>query len=117
MIASNSLDKLMKFKEYLGQQFHMKNLGKLKYFLGIEVARTEEGIFFSQRKYIMDIIDDMDLREARPACTPVEQNHKIASDQSPLLPDLKLYRRLVGRLVYLSMTRPEVTLFIFYLSL
>ena len=71
----------------------------------------------SERKYIMDIIDDMDLREAHPACTPVEQNHKIASDQSPLLPDPKLYRRLVGRLVYLSMTRPEVTLFIFYLSL
>lgn len=116
VIASNNLAKLTKFKEYLGQQFRMKDLGKLKYFLGIEVSRSEEGIFLSQRKYIMDIVADTGFLDARPAYTPVEQNHKIASDQTPLLPDPKVCRRLVGCLVYLSMTRPELCYSIHLLS-
>ena len=46
VIASNCLERLEKFKTYLGTCFHMKDLGRLKYFLGIEVARSDEGIFF-----------------------------------------------------------------------
>ena len=48
VIASNNLVRLEKFKAYLGTCFHMKDLGRLKYFLGIEVARSDEGIFLSQ---------------------------------------------------------------------
>lgn len=104
VIASNSIDKLTKFKESLGRQFRMKDLGKLKYFLGIEVACSGEGFLLSQRNYVLDIVADAGLVGARPADTSVEQNHKLTSEKSPLLTDPKVYRRLVGRLVYLFIT-------------
>ncbi|KAL9299062.1 putative reverse transcriptase, RNA-dependent DNA polymerase [Arabidopsis thaliana] len=61
---------VQKFKEYLGRCFSMKDLGKLKYFLGIEVSRGPDGIFLSQRKYALDIISDSGTLGARPAYTP-----------------------------------------------
>ena len=116
VIACNNSDKLTKFKAYLGKCFHMKDLGKLKYFLGIEVARSAEGIYISQRKYVLDIIAETGLLGSKPVSTPMEQNHKLASDDGPLLSDPKKYRRLVGRLVYLSISRPELCYSIHILS-
>lgn len=58
IITGNDSHMIKKFKEYLGKCFSMKDLGKLKYFLGIEVSRGPEGIFLSQRKYTLDIVTD-----------------------------------------------------------
>lgn len=96
VIASNNLDKLSKFKAYLDECFHMKDLGKLLYFLGIEVAHSDEGIFLSQCKYILDIVGDTGLLGCKPALTSIEKNHKLASDDSLLVKDPTPYRRLVG---------------------
>lgn len=116
VIASNCLSMLTKFKAKLSERFHMKDMGKLKYFLGIEVARSEEGIFISQRKYALDIIKETGLLGCKPALTPIEQNHNLASDDGLLYDDPTQYRRLVGRLVYLSNTRPDLCYAIHLLS-
>ncbi|KAL9830945.1 putative RNA-directed DNA polymerase [Arabidopsis thaliana] len=65
--------------------FHMKDLGKLKYLLGIEVSRGPDGIFLTQRKYANDIITEAGLLDAKTYSTPMEPNHKLASAKGHVL--------------------------------
>ncbi|CAO2835584.1 unnamed protein product [Amaranthus hypochondriacus] len=95
---------------------HMKDLGALKYFLGIEVARNPEGIYLCQRKYVLDIIAESSNLGAKPATFPMEQNHRLARSTSLLLQDIEQYRRLVGRLIYLAFTRPDLAYSVHILS-
>ncbi|KAM1408355.1 hypothetical protein ACFX2I_008888 [Malus domestica] len=86
----------------------MKELGELKYFLGIEVARSKHGIFQSQRKYVLDLLAETGMLDCKPVDTPIEQNHRLRlfPDQVPTYKEW--YQRLVGRLIYLSHTRPDI---------
>ena len=86
----------------------MKDLGKLK-FLGIEVARNSDGIFLCQCKYTLDIIFEVGLLGAKSVGTPLEQNHKLALVANFDLRDPRQYRRLVGWLIYLMITWPELS--------
>ncbi|KAL9840244.1 putative RNA-directed DNA polymerase [Arabidopsis thaliana] len=87
----------------------MKDLGALKYFLGIEVSRSKAGLYLSQRKYALDIISDAGLIDSKPVSFPIDQNHRLALADGELLTDPMRYRRLVGRLVYLVVTSPDLT--------
>jgi hypothetical protein len=71
---------IAKLKGCLSQAFEVKDLGKLKYFLGIEVARSSKGISLSQRKYTLDLLDDMGMLGCRVASTPIDQNNKITAE-------------------------------------
>ena len=72
-------------KEFLLKRFHIKDLGNLKYFLGIEFSRSKKGILMSQRKYALDILDDSGLLGARPDSFSMEQNLKLTpTDGTPL---------------------------------
>jgi hypothetical protein len=116
IICGNDRDSIQCFKDYLRRCFHMKDLGKLKYFLGVEVARSPKGVFLCQRKYALDIISEVGLLSAKPASTPLEQNHHLSLSNSELLVDPDRYRRLVGRLIYLCFTRPELSYCVHVLS-
>ncbi|CAA7028514.1 unnamed protein product [Microthlaspi erraticum] len=116
VIGGNDSKAIGDFKQYLGECFHMKDLGKLKYFLGIEVARNKDGIFLCQRKYTLDIISDAGCLGSKPATSPIEQQHKLALSDKPFLEDPERYRRLVGRLIYLLATRPDLTYVVHVLS-
>ncbi|XP_013594651.1 PREDICTED: uncharacterized mitochondrial protein AtMg00810-like [Brassica oleracea var. oleracea] len=107
---------MVKFKKYLSDCFHMKDLGKAKYFLGIEIARSPQGMFLSQRKYALDIVDEVGMLGSKPATTPMEMNHRLLADKSPLCVNPVKFRRVVGRLVYLTITRPYLSYAVHLLS-
>ncbi|KAJ1700873.1 hypothetical protein LUZ63_000652 [Rhynchospora breviuscula] len=108
IVGGNDREAIKKFKKYLGGTFHMKDLGLLKYFLGIEMARGPTGLFLSQRKYTLDILAECRLLGAKPAKTPIEQNHNLSKATGVVMSDPEKYRRLIGRLIYLTFTRPEL---------
>lgn len=108
IISENDSATLKAFKAYLNDCFHMKDLGALKYFLGIEVARSKSGLFLCQRKYTLDIISEAGLLGSKPVGFPIEQNHRLGLATGNLLSDPESYRRLVGRLIYLAVTRPDI---------
>ena len=84
--------------------------------MGLEVARSKEGIYLCQRKYASNIVAEVGLLGCRPAGSPIEQNHKLANSDSVYLADPETYRRLVGRLIYLAATRPDLAYSIHILS-
>ncbi|XP_043725812.1 uncharacterized mitochondrial protein AtMg00810-like [Telopea speciosissima] len=109
IVITGSNDELISsVKDMLHQQFHIKDLGPLKYFLGIEVARSSHGLSLCQQKYVLEILEDSGLSGARPSDTPMEQNLKLTDTGGSLLSNMSSYRRLVGRLIYLTVTRPNI---------
>ncbi|KAM0052273.1 putative RNA-directed DNA polymerase [Helianthus debilis subsp. tardiflorus] len=109
IIVGNDQDKIQEAKTHLDTRFSIKDLGPLKYFLGIEVARTKDGLVLSQRKYTLDILEDSGMLGCKPCSFPMERNVKLEEDDKDARVDASMYRRLVGRLLYLQATRPDLT--------
>ncbi|PKI70924.1 hypothetical protein CRG98_008657 [Punica granatum] len=109
LVAGNSPIHCTSFKKYLSSCFRIKDLGTLRYFLGIEVSHMDLGLFLCQRKYAIDILSECGMLDSRPSEAPMEQNHRLSSDSGALLGDPGQYRRLVGRLLYLTITGSELT--------
>lgn len=118
LVSGSSTELISTVKQYLQTQFKMMDLGPLKYFLSIEVARSTDGFYLNQRKYALDLLRDNGLTVAKPSVVPIEQNHSLLDNQSALLnlADTSTYRKLVGRLIYLTITRPDLSYAVHILS-
>ncbi|KAK2979460.1 hypothetical protein RJ640_026358 [Escallonia rubra] len=92
ILAGNNSTACSSFRQYLNDCFKLKDLGPLKYFLGIEAACGPRGLFFSQRKYALDILFESSLSASKPAAFPTEQNHDLALPDDPLFSDPGPYR-------------------------
>uniref|UniRef100_A0ACD5U205 Uncharacterized protein n=1 Tax=Avena sativa TaxID=4498 RepID=A0ACD5U205_AVESA len=108
VITGNDDKEISHLKKMLSKSFEVKDLGYLHYFLGIEVAYGTQGICLSQRKYVLDLLAETGMLECRPAITPIESNHRILAESGDPV-DKHQYQRLVGRLIYLSHTRPDIS--------
>lgn len=116
VITGNDEHTIITLKSFLHCKFHITDLGALKYFLGIEVACSQQGIFISQRKCTLGLLQDMGMLGTSTTNFPTEQNLKPTSIEGSLLDDPTSYRRLVGRLSYLTITRLDTTYSIHILS-
>ncbi|XP_034214360.1 uncharacterized protein LOC117626648 [Prunus dulcis] len=108
VVIENDTKEQLKLHKYLSQEFEMEDLGDLKYFLGIEVAKSTTGIFRSQRQYVLDLFIETGMLGCKPADIPIEMNHKLCEDMDQEPTNKELYQRLVGMLIYLAHTRPDI---------
>ncbi|XP_057972869.1 uncharacterized mitochondrial protein AtMg00810-like [Malania oleifera] len=109
IVASNSLTSISLLRNFLNNHFRIKDLGPLRYFLDIEVARSPKGIFLYQRKYTLDILADIGHLASKPFKLPMEQNQKLSKSFGLPLSNPTPYRQLIGRLLYLTITRPDIS--------
>ena len=108
LLIGNDDGEIKYLKEFFLQHLLIKDLGTLKYFMGIEFSRSKHGIFMSQRKYALDILDDTGLIGVKSEKFPMEQNLKLTLTYGDLLHDTTKCRKLVGRLIYLTITRLDI---------
>ena len=90
LIASNHQKGVEEFKVLLDQKFKLKGLGDLRYFLGLEVARTAKGISLCQRKYALEILEDVSLLGCKPAKVPMDPTLKLSKHEGYVLYDIQV---------------------------
>jgi hypothetical protein len=93
----------------LEKKFEMTDLGFLHYFLGLQVLQTNEGIFLSQSKYACDLLRRFHMDDCKPTPSPFQSGVNITATCTSLEVDTTLYRQLVGSLLYLNHTRPDIS--------
>jgi len=109
VLTSNVHHGISQVKQRLCQYFQTKDLGKLRYFLGIEVTQSNTSIVISQRKYALDILEETGLMNSKFVDTPMDSNVKLLPNQWEYLLDPEKYRRLIGKLNYPIVTHPDIS--------
>jgi hypothetical protein len=99
---------IVECKQRLATEFEMKDLGLMHYFLGLEVWQSPERIFLNQGKYTVEILKRFDMLECKSMNTPMEAKLKLLVDTSSDFIDATLYRQIIGSLMYLTNTRPDI---------
>ncbi|KAL8131684.1 hypothetical protein AgCh_007576 [Apium graveolens] len=108
LIAGDSAAHIDGLKLLLSKNFHMKDLANVNYFLGLEVYRSSDGFFLSQKKYVMDLLKEYHMVGVKPSKLPMQTKVKLRPDKGEPLLDQQPYQRLLGKLIYLTVTRPDI---------
>ncbi|GJW81349.1 putative RNA-directed DNA polymerase [Tanacetum coccineum] len=108
VVTGDDPEEMSKLQTTLATEFKLKVLGHLKYFLGIEVARSKAGISMCQRKYVLDLLAETGMFNCRPVDTPIETNHKLMVHPNQVPTNKDRYQRPVGKLIYLPHIRPDI---------
>ncbi|XP_019239365.1 PREDICTED: uncharacterized protein LOC109219379 [Nicotiana attenuata] len=108
IITGDDSVEIANLKSFLDKQFRIKDLGKLHYFLGLEVLYKSDGIIMSQRKFTLDLLKEYDCFGYSSLSSPLDPAVKLKGDEGTLLPDPTYYRKLVGKLNFLTDTRLDI---------
>lgn len=108
LFTSDDEELLIEFKRSMKDEFDMTDLGKMRYFLGIEVMQKTDGIFICQRKYAAELIERFEMQNFNPVCNPIVPGQKIGRDEAGVKVDATIYKQVVGSLMYLTATRPDM---------
>ncbi|MCO5588946.1 hypothetical protein L7F22_042909 [Adiantum nelumboides] len=109
IIGGDNEGEIMHVKSLLKKEFDMKDLGELRYFLGIEIIHTKEGIWLSQRQYALDMLSKYGMADCKPISMLLDQNVKLRADEGQVLEDVTMYWQIVGSLIYLTISRPDLS--------
>jgi hypothetical protein len=109
ILTGNNRVMIENFKLSMKKQFAMTDLGKMKYFLGIEVCQSKHGIFIHQQKYAAEILSRFGMKNCNKVCNPIVPGCKLVKDDIGKTVDATLYKQMVGCLMYLLATRPDLT--------
>jgi hypothetical protein len=109
IITGDSDADISDLKKLLKQKFEMKDLGELHYFLSIEVIHSPKGIWLLQRQYALNKLSEYGMTGCKPISIPLEQNVKLSADEGDLMEDTTVYKRIVGSLIYMTITRPDLS--------
>ena len=116
VITGNDPGCVASVKSILDQKIGIKDLGYLKYFLGLEIARSDKGISLNQIKYTLEVLKEAGMIGCKPAKTPMEQQLKLAKSDRELLKDSGQFWRLIGKLMYLTLSKLDITYTVHRLS-
>ena len=108
LVIGNASDSLNKFKQELQAEFEMSDLGEMNFFLGMEFSQFDAGIFISQKKYALEILKKFHMERCKPVTTPLVVNEKLSKNEEDDKADAFVYRSIIGSLLYLSATRPDL---------
>ncbi|GJX51093.1 putative ribonuclease H-like domain-containing protein [Tanacetum coccineum] len=96
------------FEALMKSRFQMSSMGELTFFLGLQVKQKEDGIFISQDKYVAEILKKFDFAGVKTASTPIETQKPLVKDEEASDVDVHLYRSMIGSLMYLTASRPDI---------
>ncbi|GKA67430.1 putative ribonuclease H-like domain-containing protein [Tanacetum coccineum] len=96
------------FEALIKCRFQMSSMGELTFFLGLQVKQKEDGIFISQDKYVAEILKKFDFASMKTANTPIETQKSLTKDEEAADVDVHLYRSMIGSLMYLTASRPDI---------
>lgn len=116
VLVGDCFPQLQEIKGVLDLNFGIKDLGKLKCFLGLKATHSPKEISLCQRQYCLNLLTDTGTLAGKPVSTPMEPGSHLHNDDGPLFSDIECYRRLVGRLLYLTTTRPDISFTVQQLS-
>ena len=109
IIIGDDLNGIQELKDFLSQQFEMKDLGHLNYFLGLEITHSTDGLYITQAKYTSELLSRAGLTNSKTVDNLVELNAHLTPTGGKPLSNPSLYKRLVGSLVYLTVTHPDIS--------
>lgn len=115
-ITSNNPADLAHLRDVLSKDFKIKNLGPLRFFLGLEIIRSSKEISVCQKKYTLDLLEDAGLLVCKPNTIPMDPYAPLSKESGQHLESVTPYRELIGRLLNLTITRPDITYVVHMLS-
>ncbi|XP_047320258.1 uncharacterized mitochondrial protein AtMg00810-like [Impatiens glandulifera] len=108
ILTDSNYDEIARLQDEISLRFEMKKLGELGTFLGLPIENFEKCLFVSQINYAKKLIDKFGMTDEKKSYTPLNVNPRLSRDEGTCLPDIRLYRALVGSLIYLTIKRPDI---------
>lgn len=117
IITGNDEKEVAKLQDELAIRFNIKNLGELYHFLGLEVINMKNGIFMTQESYALKLVERFGLNHSKKCSTPLDVYIKLRREEGSLLSNPQPYRALIGSLLYLTITRPDIAFVVGYVNM